>query len=338
MRILLAVLGLAVLATGQASNGRSGGGSKPPAGGSLNPVQYDANGWPVVEVDTPPAQPLGEVAPPRPAGRDDQPANAPDADRATARALPQASRQPAAREREPLASGMQLDSPLHDVFRAIGAPGACKALGGVRVFWRLTIHGSHGEAIGIRELTHSADLGVADRDRLEHQDGRVYGRIDGQVLAERGDIPWPTLRDAAAAELLLFGTQLRQPWCFGDASEYAITDRATVERQGTRLTRLVIERRPPPDEQVFGPEANPQPRDRFELLFEPSTGLPRELVHRFANSQQTRRVLLEDWREVGGVRLPHRRIYVDEALRPTTTLEILRVQRERVGDRDFRLH
>ena len=109
------------------------------------------------------------------------------------------------------------------------------------------------------------------------------------------------------------------------------------ERSGERFVHLTLERVPPMALDVVGPELDPKPRDRFELLCDPSSGQPRELLHRFACSLATRRVLLEDWREVDGVRLPFRRVYVDEALRAKTTLEILRVERQQTTERDFRL-
>jgi hypothetical protein len=47
-------------------------------------------------------------------------------------------------------------------------------------------------------------------------------------------------------------------------------------------------------------------------------------------------VLLEDWRDFEGVRMPCRRVYVDESMRPTTALELVKVERRRVTERDFR--
>ena len=108
-------------------------------------------------------------------------------------------------------------------------------------------------------------------------------------------------------------------------------------RRGENLVKLTIERRPPAGSEVFGPMASPRKRDTFELLYEPTTGTPRELLHRFASSGQQRRVLLEDWRDFEGIRLPYRRIYVDEALRPTTTVQLMDIRRRHVADQDFRL-
>jgi hypothetical protein len=151
-------------------------------------------------------------------------------------------------------------------------------------------------------------------------------------------MPWPTLADYAQQELMLFGTHLRFPWCFADANAFVVTGRDVEERNGERCARIVVERRPPAGSEVEGPEADPKPRDRFEICYEPSTGLPKEVVHRLVASRQTRRVQLDDWRDVDGVRMAYRRTYVDDAMRPTTLVEILRIERQRVSDRDFRLH
>ncbi|MBL8752070.1 MAG: hypothetical protein JNK15_02110, partial [Planctomycetes bacterium] len=237
-----------------------------------------------------------------------------------------------------LASGMQAGSPLLEVFQGTRPPGSWRAIGGVVVSWRVTIHGTSGETIGVREVVHTADTTFAERDRLEYTDNRVFGRVGAQVFAERSGMPSPGQIDQAAAELLLFGTQLRCPWLFGDANAFAVVQKDVEDRGGERLHKAVLERRPPVALDLAGPELDPKPRDRFELLYDPGTGMPRELVQRFASSREARRVLLEDWREWEGVQLAHRRVYVDESLRPTTVLEITRIERQRVSERDFRLH
>lgn len=307
----------------------------PAAGGSVNQVRYDSEtGWPVLVDERAPSTqvaltPLLESRAAAVAPTNAGPAVA-GAKRDTAGAPPPV---PA------LASGVQLGSPLLDVFQAVRSPGAFKALGGRVVWWRLVTYGPQGEQIGVRELTHTVDCAFAERDRLEYPDGRVLGRVGALVYAERSGMPLPTQTEAAGHELALFGLQFRMPWAFADANAYAVIGRDVLENGGERTVRIGIERRPPPELDVLGPEVEPKPRDRFELLFDPQQGgQPREFVHRFASSRQTRRVLLEDWREIDGVSIPHRRVYVDDALRPTTVLEILRIETQRVGERDFRLH
>jgi len=309
----------------------------PPAAESrVSNVQFDTNGWPIV-ADTPspakPAAPAGEAA--RPAG---QRAGSEGAAAPTPLAEPTPVDAQSQRSMPALASGMELGSPLLEVFQFVRSPGAFKALAGQQIWWRITIYGAQGEVIGVRELTHTADCTFAERDRLEYEGHRIYGRSGASVFAERQGMPWPTDAEAAGHELGLFGLHLRMPWCFGDPMSYVVVSRGAFDRSNERLQRIVLERRLQSTLEVVGPEIDPRPRDRFELLYEPTTGTPREFVHRFASSGQTRRVVLEDWREVEGVRMPHRRIYVDETLRQTTMLEMLRIERAPVTDRDFRLH
>jgi hypothetical protein len=235
-----------------------------------------------------------------------------------------------------LASGTQLGSPLLDVYQPLIGPGEWRRLGGLAVSWRATVHGPSGEVVGVREFLHVADPAYPDRDRIEHQDGRVYVRCGQQVFAERDGMPMPAATEEAARELALFGMQLRMPWAFADANAYAVTGKQTVERGGEKLRKLAIEQRPPHGADLLGPESQPRPRDTFEIYHDTGTGRLREFVHRFAATEQTRRVLLEDWRDADGVQLPHRRVYLDDAERPTTVLEIVKVERRRVAEREFR--
>jgi hypothetical protein len=299
-------------------------------------VQFDQGGWPIVADDSP--APATE-----PSRRTAAPATVDGGTGRRGTTPPErGNSRPAGKtnngETAVLASGMQAGSPLLEVFQGTRPPGSWKSIGGVVVWWRVTIHGSSGETIGVREVVHTADTAFAERDRLEYTDNRVFGRVGAQVFAERSGMPNPAQLDQAAAELLLFGTQLRCPWLFGDANAFAVLHKDVEDRGGDRLHKTVLERRPPLALDLAGPEVDPKPRDRFELLHDPGTGTPRELVQRFASSRESRRVLLEDWREWEGVQLAHRRVYVDESLRPTTVLEITRIERQRVSERDFRLH
>lgn len=102
----------------------------------------------------------------------------------------------------------------------------------------------------------------------------------------------------------------------------------------------MLERRPPAALDVVGPEFDPRPRDRFELVYEPSSGRPREFVHRLTfggTSGQTRRVLLDEWEETE-MPFARRRTYIDDHQRPTTLLQITNLQVATVrGERDFKL-
>jgi len=373
MRYLLAGLGLAAMTVGQvkpnpdvARVGVSQGSKlSPPAtaqpAGTIAPVRFATNGWPVGVGDVSPA-PVMET---RPGLTSDAGHGMPDSGYRTGDSNSTwsnpvnnrtSSGQSDARNTangaaasngdvvvavgtssEPLASGMQLDSPLHDVFRSTRSPGALHAIGGVEVFWRLTIHGSHGEIIGMRDITHIADCAFPSRDRLEDSTGRVFTRDGTTVSAQRNGIPYESLHEEAKALLELFGLHLRMPWCFGDGKSFAVMRKEVAQRRGEDLVELQLHRRSEHGEVIFGPEANPKPRDQFELLFEPTTGQPRELLHRFASSGQQRRALLDDWQEEHSVRMPRRRIYVDAAGRTTTTIEMRRITPRRVTEREFRM-
>jgi hypothetical protein len=312
------------------------GAPTPPPAAPRTSVQFDPEtGWPIV-ADT-------GAAGASPADRERSRAAGSDRARPAGSAAVPGTAKPA-EPKPPLVSGTQLGSPLLDVFQATGSAGAWKQLGGVTVAWRLVTHGPQGEVLGTRDVVHTADTAFGERDRLEHTDGRVVGRVGAQAFAERAGLPLPAASDpggaddAVAHELMLFGLQLRLPWGFADANTFAVVAREVETRGGERLRKIVLERRPAQALDVLGPEAEPRPRDRFELLYEPSSGRPKELVHRFACSRETRRVLLEDWREVGGVQLPFRRVYVDDALRPTTVLQIERITPQQVDERTFRGH
>jgi hypothetical protein len=304
-------------------------------------VEFDSNGYPVVQDDpgtmSRPAAPLVEsrsdkAAPRAPMG------TAPNFDRGFE--VSPADARGSGRTTPAIASGMEPGSPLLDVFQFTRSPGAWKALGGVTLWWLVTVYGAQGEVIGYRELTQTSDCRYPDRDRLEYVNGtsnRTYGRSGATVFAERDGRPLFTAVEGAGSELALFGLQLRMPWAFGDASSYVVLSRDVVTRAEEQLQRILIERRPPPGLDVFGPEVDPRPRDRFELLYEPTSGRPRELVHRFAASGETRRLRLEDWAEFQGLPYPRRRVYVDDSGRATTTLELRRIESANVTERDFRM-
>ncbi|MBK8098495.1 MAG: hypothetical protein IPK26_15405 [Planctomycetes bacterium] len=293
--------------------------------------RLDENGWPVAV----PRATGDEVDPQRTLRRPAQPKAATTAAVDTV-AAPAAIRGRSAQEQPVLASGLEAGSPLLAIYGHVGSVETARGLAGLTAWWRLTIHGAQGEPIGIREITHVADLAFAERDRLEFADGRVYGRSGASVFAERQGMPWPTLTESAGHELALLGLHLRLPWVFADGIEYVVMAREVVARGAERLLRIRLKRRPAMD--TIGPELEPAPTDQFELWCDEATGRPREFVHTLAISGQTRRVLLEDWQDVGGVQMPHRRVYVDESRRQTTVLELLRVEvGTQVTDRDFRL-
>lgn len=331
---LVGAVGLAQVPSGSA---QKPAGAATTSQSGLQPVAYDKNGWPIVPSSV--GQRPAFLAPPRqvvePAPRPVEPA----AGKAPA-PLAETAESPATAAPAPgraIASGMDFGSPLLEVYQRVRAPGAFRALGGRSLRWLLTVHGPQGEVVGTRELTHLVDCGAPQRDRLEFDDGRVYGRDGALVFAARQGLPWPTLVESASADLELFALHARLPWLFADGREYVVSRRDRQTRQGRGVLAIELERVPEAERDRIGPVAAGAVRDRFELVYDATTGEPVEVVHCYANGQQTRRARLEDWREVDGVRMPFRRVYLDGSGRPTTTLELRSVLPAVVGDRTFRL-
>lgn len=335
-------------ASGKPTSSPQGTGAPPASAGRQDPkpraagkrglgVQFDGRGWPDVPEPVAPLRigPAGSGS----AGADPnawRPRPQRERSKGVASSANAGARTGNAEPARATASGMALGSPLLDVFQFTRSPQAFKNLGGQQIWWRVTIYGDGGEILGIREITHIADCSFAERDRVEYDtDGRVFGRNGGSVFAERQGMPWPTDAERGRHELALFGTHLRMPWCFGDSITYSVLSSDTVDRPGERLRRVRLERRPMQGSSLIGPQIDTRPRDQFEIVFEPGTGKPREFVHRFA-AGGGRRVLLEDWREERGVRIPYRRIYVDDTLKKTTMLEILSIEPQRVAASQFR--
>lgn len=301
----------------------------------VNPIRFHASsGWPIVPSNVPRPSFLAPTRTP------------PTAPPRSPNAAPKAETPPqptplgetaTVRGTAPIASGMDFGSPLLDVYQSVRAPGAFRALGGRTLRWRLTVHGPQGESIGSREVTHVLDCGSSSRDRLEYEDGKVFGRSGKVVFASRQGLPWPTLQELAEQELERFSLHARAPWCFGDAREYAVLKRERVTRDGRACTAVLIERIPADAANDIGPSPDVAPRDTFEVVSDLATGEPLELTHCYGKGRQKRRVLLADWRELDGVRMPYRRSYVDEAGRPTLTLELLDALPTTVGERMFRL-
>jgi hypothetical protein len=220
------------------------------------------------------------------------------------------------------------------VFKVVHQPADLAALRGVTVWLRLTLYDERGEELGEREITHEADLEYPDRDRLMFSDGRVYGRLGGAVFVERLRRPWPTLDDEARGELKLMGMLLRAPWIFAEGRRYVVFPVEYDAWQGAEMVRVRIERRPARD-RVLGPQRVATPVDRFELICDPVTLAPRQLRYYLAETGVSRRILLDDYREVGGVRMPWRRTFLVDDDRVAMVMRIMRIE---VGQRFVENH
>lgn len=230
-------------------------------------------------------------------------------------------------------------APSRGIAAGLPPASAFRSLGGIAIWWRLTVFGPQGESMATREFAQRLDASVSDRDRLEFPDGRVYGRLGPAVFAQRNRMPWLTLVEPATHELDLFGQHARLPYGLADGQRWlAVGNRR--EQHGSETWEVAcFEGRPASGAETVGPSVDPAPKvDRFELCSPAAGGLPREFRIVLAAAGQARRVRLEDWRDVAGVPIPFRRIYVDETGRPTTQLEVLRFEPGAAAtDRDFRL-
>ena len=288
---------------------------------SLNPVKYDGFGWPTVGA--------GDVqAAPAPAGETKAAVSSGAVQRRDGGATVEAAKHSAE-----LSAGMA-NQALLDIYRKVGTPGQQQTLGGCDATWRLTVHGEDGSVLGERIYHHVSDSATPARDRLVYGD-RVFVRDGDAVQAGSGGVRYESLQTLAARELELFGMHLRAPWSFADSEQFRVVQQDMVARRGVRLGRLVFERASAGEAKPARSSAN---TEQFVLLYDPLAHLPRELEHRFAGTQQRRRVLLEDWQELmPGVRFPCRRVYVDELLRPTTTIELMDLRKRPVRAREFKL-
>lgn len=190
-------------------------------------------------------------------------------------------------------------SPLLPVFLAVGTPADAAALGGVSVALRTIVYDHRGATLGEREAVHEADLSVADRDRLLSAREQVYGRDGPAVFALYRGLSFPGVEAEAREELAWAGLLLRVPWVFADAGTYTVGAREELLWNGRPMSRFRIATR------VEG-DAVP---DRFEMWCEPDTSEPRVLLWQPANpAARACRVRLLEFRPVGNVRMPMRRV------------------------------
>jgi hypothetical protein len=214
-------------------------------------------------------------------------------------------------------------------------------MGGMNLWWRVTVYGSQGEVLGRREFEHLVDPSSPDRDRLtDSSRGQVFGRSGATVFAEQFGSLWPTLQPTAIAWLELFGMHARMPALFVDGALYYEVSRKPVTAAGEAATEVSM--RAVVDREQIGPSAGADHAGRIELVVSRASGLVLELRHELHPAGGLRRCELQDWRTVrhGGrsIEMPFRRIYVDALGRATTAVELLRAESgvELTG-REFRL-
>lgn len=217
----------------------------------------------------------------------------------------------------------------------VGSAEAFRALGYLRIQWRVRVVGADGATIGERLVRQLTDAGGSDRERLEFDDGRVYARLDGNVQAERHAMPWPTLEAAAARELAIFSLQAGLPWRLVDPARHVGRGMPRVAAEDGAITLVVA---PRPERDPVGPPVESACAQTIELVVDAATLTPREVVTSADAPKDRRRVLLEDWRTWNGLQLPFRRTWLDADGRPATVLELVEVEAGfRTTDKDFRL-
>lgn len=192
-------------------------------------------------------------------------------------------------------------SPLLPVFRAVGTAADAKALGGVTCSMRILLYDHRGAVLGEREAMHEADLSAPARDRLLLPREQVYGRDGVAVFAQYRGLAFPGLEAEARDELSWFGLVLRVPWVFADPTAFTVRPREELLWNGRPMSRYRIAARASGQD-----DAN---ADRFELWCEPDTSEPRLLVLQPADpAARPCRVRLLDFKAIGNVRMPMRRL------------------------------
>jgi len=251
-------------------------------------------------------------------------------------------KQSAPRDEEPAVGklkppeNLDLGSALLDVFHRVGHPSAFVGLGSVVAKWRLTVFDAYGAESAVRDLVQESDLGNPSRDRLSYPAAqKFYGRDGGATWVVFHGMDWPALEQEAREELELFGLLLRMPWCFADTQRFVVYPRESVVQDGRRYTKVRIEARSSGDE-IIGPRDSGPAPDTYELTAPADSYEPTELRIQRANGTR-RSVKLLEWRDVGGVRVPMRRIFVTPD--GTQALEIVATQLEpRQSLPDSRFH
>ena len=221
------------------------------------------------------------------------------------------------------------------VWFAVGSAETFRALGCLRIHWRMRVVAADGTTLGERTVWQTTDAGAEGRERLEFEDGRVYTRLLDAVQAERHGMPWPTLEASAERDLRLFSLQAGLPWRLADAAGFVegAAPRTSATDGSVIFTRSLRRGK----EQSAAVQTDDR-SERIELVVDAATGVPREVVTAADAVEGKRRVQLEDWRTWSGLSVPYRRTWLDAAGRPSTVLELVQIEAGiRATDRDFRL-
>ena len=293
-------------------------------------MEIGPDGWPVVRREDSRSEPPSRRAKPSsmPAGMagNGEPTNGPlDLSKLEPVSLPLLSSSPTAGATgDPEAP----DSPLNEVFRAVGSRFELNGVEALRASGRILMQDGSGRLVGERFFVHEFAVSGPVRDRLAYDVGSgfetVYGRDGHVVFAQRklseSTVPLPRMVPEAQSELDILGLLARVPWCFADRERYRVGPLQRLTIGGRQVQRLVFERR-------AAPRGEGPPRvDRFELdCIGGARGLqPVELRYTLAHSDGVpRRVRLSNYYPIAGlpVSIPQRREVLDASGRPALVIE-----------------
>jgi len=155
---------------------------------------------------------------------------------------------------------------------------------------------------------HEALLESPGADRIDFQDGRVLGRRGSAAWVRTGGVERPDLAGRAGRELETLAFLLRFPFLLGDRSRFEAVQAARVAQGGEARLELTL--------------AEPACGARHVRYLAPATLLPRELL--LDAGGEKRRIFLpeRDWRDVGAVRLPWRKVVLTEAGSPSLEIAL----------------
>ncbi len=128
---------------------------------------------------------------------------------------------------------------------------------------------------------------------------------------------WPSLEPRAREELDAFGMLLRIPWVLADADRFVAEGRdEDYTVNGRSMVRLRFERRA---------QGAVEGTDRFDLICPKSRMEPEEVHMQLAATGATILVRLTDYKVYGGIRIPTRRVFLNERRRPLMEMRITRL-------------
>lgn len=219
--------------------------------------------------------------------------------------------QPKRPEAQPAATRDALDR----IVDRLGGIESWYALGDIAIERDVTALDARGQALFEHRFVHRSRTGFGPaRDTIEWSNALQFGRQGGRAWARSGGgIERPDLEARAMDETARWTTLLHFPFSLRDRQKYAVEGEKDVLLHGRKLQRVRVVV-PGPTLQV-GPTAPTEAvrQERWDLFVDPNSGLPIVAEH-YRPGVGTRRILLGQWRRVGGdgLRLPFERTILGE--------------------------